>query len=135
MMAATQAVLRARLFHVRATVDGQVVEREASAVYVANQPNVLGGNLTFGPGIRNDDGLLDLCVYSPRNPGDAARIMWRLFRADFRPDPGLFFMRGRELRVETDPPQLAQADGELLGREPQLIRVEAGAALLLAPMA
>ncbi|MBI3792975.1 MAG: diacylglycerol kinase family lipid kinase [Gemmatimonadetes bacterium] len=135
MIAATRAVLRARLFHVRATVDGVAVEREASAVYVANQPNVLGGHLTFGPDIRNDDGLLDLCVYTPRDPVDAARIMWRLFRADFRADPQLYFMKGREIRLETDPPQLAQADGELLGREPQLIRVESGAALLLAPMA
>lgn len=133
MAAATMAVLRARLFDVRAVVDGQVIERRASAVYIANQPHVLSGNLTFGPGIRNDDGQLDLCVYSPRDPMDAARIMWKLHRADFRPDPSLLFARGSMFRVETSPPQLSQADGELLGRDLVEIRVEPGGALLLAP--
>ncbi len=135
MAAATRAVLRARLFDVRAVVDGTVIERQASAVYVTNQPNVLNRMLTFGPGIRNDDGLLDLCVYTPRDPFDAARIMLKLFQGDFRPDPSLFFARGRDFRVETSPPQLSQADGELLGREPVDIRVEPGAALLLSPAA
>lgn len=131
--AATRAVLRARLFDVRAVVDGKVIERQASAVYVANQPNVLGGNLTFGPGIRNDDGLLDLCVYTPRDPWDAARIMWKLHRGDFQSDRSLFFARGSEFRVETSPPQRSQADGELLGRESVDVRVEPGGAFLLSP--
>ncbi len=132
--AATRAVLRARLFDLRAVVDGTVIERQASAVYVANQPNVLGAQFTFGPGIRNDDGQLDLCVYTPRSPVDAARIMWRLHRGDFRPDPGFFFLRGHEFEVATFPPQPAQADGELLRREPMKVRVDPGGAYLLAPM-
>ena len=132
-LAATRAVLRARLFDVRAVVDGRVIERRASAVYVANQPNVLGGMITFGPGIRNDDGALDLCVYTPHDVADAARIMWKLFRADFRPDPSLFFARGQELRVETSPAQLSQADGELLGRDPLHVKVDPGGAFLLVP--
>lgn len=135
MIAATRAIVAARLFHVRATVDGQVIEREASAVYIANQPHLLNGLLRLGPGIRNDDGQLDLCIYTPRSPVDAAHIMWKLFTGDFRPYRGLAFVRGAEVRVETDPPQLSQADGELLGSAPPHIKVEAGAALLLAPPA
>ena len=134
MVAATRAVLRARLFDVRAVVDGQVYERQASAVYVTNQPSVLSGMVTFGPGIRNDDGLLDLCVYTPRTPVDAVRLMWKLNRADFRPDPSLFFVRGRTFEIVTSPPQLAQADGELLGAGPMHVQVEPAGALLLQPM-
>ena len=133
MLAATRAVLQARLFDVRAVVDGTVYERQASAVYVANQPHVLGGRVTFGPGIRNDDGLLDLCVYTPRTPADAVRIMWKLYRGDFRPDPALFFARGATFDVEATPTQLAQADGELLGAGPLRVQVEPAGAFLLKP--
>ena len=135
MLAATRAVLSARLFDVRAAVDGRVIERQASAVFVTNQATVLGGLLTFGPGIRNDDGQLDLCLYAPRGPADAARIMWRLTRGDFTPDPSMEFVRGRQFRVESSPPQLSQADGELLGTQPLAVEVIPLGALLLKPVA
>lgn len=133
LLAATRAVLKARLFDVRAVVDGTVYERQASAVYVANQPDVLGGRVTFGPGIRNDDGRLDLCLYTPRTPADAVRIMWKLYRGDFRPDPSLFFVQGATFEVVATPAQFAQADGELLGTGPLRVRVEPAGAFLLVP--
>jgi diacylglycerol kinase family enzyme len=43
----------------------------------------------------------------------------------------LLYLPGREIRVETDPPRVAQADGELIGETPLDIVVEPRAARLI----
>ena len=132
-LSAAHAVLRREEFLVRATADGETVERPASAVMVANFGAVLNELITLGPRIRQDDGQLDLCIFSPRTLGDAVRVFWRLVRKDFRPDPCLFYRSGRHFRVETQPPLLAEADGELLTTTPFEVSVEPLAACLLVP--
>jgi diacylglycerol kinase (ATP) len=135
VVSATKAVLRRREFGVRVTVDGQVVERRASAVMIANFGAVLNELITLGPGIKQDDGVLDLCIFSPRSVADAVRVVWRLSRRDFREDPSLLYRPGRHFRVETDPPLLAEADGDLVGRAPFEVTVAPLAARLLVPRA
>lgn len=132
-LAATRAVLRARLFDVRLEVDGRVIERQASVVMIVNQPTVLNGMFSFGPGISNSDGMLDLCVHTPRGTGEAAHIMWRLNRRDYRETPSMLFARGQRFKVETSPAEPAQADGELLGSGTLTVDVEPLAALFLTP--
>ena len=125
--------LSRRPFRVRVDVDGFAVEREATSLMVANFGTVLDRLFVLGPGIVQDDGRLDLCVFSPRHAPDVVRIAWRLFRRDFGSDDALFYRSGREFRIECDPPQLYQADGELLGTTPYSVRVEPLAARLLVP--
>lgn len=133
VVTAAGGVLRRDPFRVRCSVDGEQVEREAVAVMVANFGTVLNELVTLGPGIRQDDGQLDLCVFGPRTTLDAMRITWRLHRRDFRDDPCALWRRGRRIRIETDPPRLAQADGELIGETPVEVTVEPLAATLLVP--
>jgi diacylglycerol kinase family enzyme len=133
-LSATAAVLRREEFDVRITVDGATETRRASSVMVANFGAVLNELLTLGPGIREDDGLLNLCVFSPGSLTDAARVMWRLWRRDFRPAPSVLYLSGREFHVETSPERAVQADGELLGTGAWSVRVEPRAARLLVPL-
>jgi diacylglycerol kinase family enzyme len=114
-------------------VDGEEFEAAAAAVMIANFGAVLSDRITFGPGIRYDDGVLDACFYSPRNLRDAMRIMWRLLRRNFTSDSAMLYRSGRHIRIETTPPRMAQADGELLGMTPLEIEVEPRAARLLVP--
>ena len=131
--ATLRSVIRRQYFDARLTVDGEVHERRAAAVMIANFGAVLGERIVLGPGIRTDDGLLDGCVFSPQSVRDALRIMWRLMRHDFRSDPCVLYCRGRDLRVETVPVLPTQADGELLGTTPFRAVVEPLAARLLVP--
>ena len=133
VLSATRAVLRREDFLVRATVDGVLHERMASAVMVVNFGAVLNDFITLGPGIRSDDGLLDLCIFSPATLRDSVRVMWRLLRKDFRSDARVVYAPGRHIRVETVPPRAAQADGEIIGATPLDITVVPRAALLLVP--
>jgi diacylglycerol kinase (ATP) len=129
-----KAVLRNQKFHLRLTVDGVLFERTASAVLVANFGAVLNDLVSFGDGIVRDDGLLNACVFSPVNFGDALRLFWRMVRKDFRADPCLFYKSGREFRIETNPAMPAQADGELmLPGTPLSVSVDPLAGTLLIP--
>lgn len=131
--AAIGAVVRREFFSVTAHVDGEPCGGTAAAVMVANFGAVLGNRIVLGPGISPDDGLLDLCVYSPRNVSDALRVGWRMVRKDFSPDPAVLYRRGKRIRVETVPPRVYQADGDLLGNTPFEVIVQPRAALLLTP--
>jgi diacylglycerol kinase (ATP) len=128
-----KAVLRNRRFALRLTVDGEVFELTASAVLIANFGAVLNDLVTLGDGIAHDDGQLNACVFSPRNLRDALRILWRMIRKDFRPDPCLFYKSGREFRVDTVPWMPSQADGELLSGTPLTVSVDPLAGRLLIP--
>ncbi|HEU4721182.1 MAG TPA: diacylglycerol kinase family protein [Gemmatimonadaceae bacterium] len=131
--AALRSVLRRQFFLARIEVDGEVVERRAAAVLFANFGAILENRIAFGPEIAVDDGVLDCCVFSPSNLRDAMRIMWRVTRRDFRPDPSILYRKGTRFRIETDPVLPVQADGELLGPTPADIGVEPLALQLLIP--
>jgi YegS/Rv2252/BmrU family lipid kinase len=131
--AALRGVILRRFFTARVEVDGEVIERRAAAVLFANFGAILENRISFGPGIAVDDGVIDCCIFSPTHLGDAARIMWRITRQDFRPDPSILYKKGTRFRITTDPPLTIQADGELLGVTPAEITVEPLAATLLVP--
>ena len=128
-----RAALRQERFVVRATVDGVLHERTATMVMVANFGAVFRDLITLGPGIRQDDGLLDLCVFSPKGLRDSIRITWRLLRKDFRTDPCMLYTAGQRIRIETDPSRPVQADGDLVGMTPFDVVVEPLAAHVLVP--
>ena len=131
--AALRAVLFRRFFLARVEVDGEIIERRAAAVLFANFGAILEDRISFGPDILVDDGVLDCCIFSPSHLGDAMRIMWRVTRRDFRPDPALLYRKGTRFHIETEPILPMQADGELLGMTPADVSVEPLAARLLVP--
>lgn len=130
---ALKAVAQLERFTVRLTVDGVVHEREATSVLIANLGAVLGGAVRLGEGITADDGLLQACVFSPENHGEAIRIFTAMLRGTAHLDPGMFYVSGKRFRIETDPPRRAQADGELLDMTPIEIEVRPNAARILVP--
>lgn len=128
-----KAVLALQKFQLRLTVDGEVIEREAAAVLIANFGAVLNDLVTFGDGIRRDDGLLNACVFSPMNFPEALHVLWRMMRRDFTPHPAMLYRAGREFTIETTPARAVQADGEILPSTPVSVRVEPSAGRVLVP--
>jgi YegS/Rv2252/BmrU family lipid kinase len=133
VLTGTAHALRHHRFRVRVRVDDLTVERDASAVLVANFGVLVSGLITLGDGIRYDDGMLDVCIFDPVNMAGAVRIARRMVFRDFRSDPGMTYLRGRVITVETDPPLPAQADGELTGTTPLSIVTDPLAARVLVP--
>ena len=110
-----------------------VHEVETSSVLVANFGRVLGDMVCFGEEIGHQDGLLDVCLYSPRSIPAAIRILVRMLFGGVSNDRCVRIIRGRHIRIETDRPRVMQADGELLGTTPVEIHVEPGAVRVLVP--
>ena len=134
VMAGARAALTVRPFQLDATVDGARHTFHATAALIANFGTVLGGLLQLGPSIEPDDGMLDLCVFAPRTMRDAMRLGSRMLRHDFRESSHMFFLRGREIRLETAPSRMAQADGELIGPTPLSCHVLPHAVRVLRPV-
>lgn len=128
-----RSLLRFDAFEVRGIVDGVPFEQRASAVLVANFGTMFRHFLTLGDGILHDDGMLNVCIFSPTTRADAARISYKMLRRDFSPDPCMSYLAGREIEIATTPVRAIQADGELAGTTPIRVRVLPGAGRLLLP--
>ena len=133
VVAGARAVLRQDRFTVRVTVDGVSLERQATAVLVANLGVLLNGLITLGEGIQHDDGVLNVCLFDPTSFPDAVRVMRKLVFRDFRPDPAMAYLTGRRIEVATDPPRVAQADGEIIGTTPFSVVTEPLAGCIIVP--
>lgn len=131
--AATHASLRYEPFELQATVDGSRHTFHAAAAMVLNFGTALGGRLQLGPAVDPSDGWLNLCVFAPRSLADALDIGWRIVRHRLSEASHMHFLKGRSIRLETVPPRMAQADGELLGTAPLECVVRPLAARLLVP--
>jgi YegS/Rv2252/BmrU family lipid kinase len=133
VIGALKAFAKLEKFTVSLTVDGETKIMRASAVLIANFGAVMDDLISFGDGIQRDDGVLNVCVYSPRNPWDALRILYKMSRKRFTPDPAIYYDSGSTFLIETDPPRIGQADGELIGTGPFKVTVEPLAARVLVP--
>ena len=133
VVGALKAFAKLEKFTVSLTVDGETKIMRASAVLIANFGAVLSDLIAFGDGIQRDDGVLNVCVYAPENPWDALRILYKMMRKRFSPDPAIYYDSGSSFVIETDPPRMGQADGELIGNGPFSVTVEPLAARVLVP--
>ena len=112
------------------TIDGVEYDANAAMVLVANCGEVIPPSSGSGPGIRPDDGLLDVVVVRANSFSQSVRAVWDLLR-DAPTAEGqetyVGYARGREIRVETDPVQPVQLDGEPGGETPFTASVVPGA--------
>ena len=131
VVGAVRAFAKLEKFTVSLTVDGETKIMRASAVLVANFGAVMNNLIAFGDGIQRDDGVLNACVYSPEGPIDAIRILYKMTRKKFTPDKSIYYGSGTTFVIETDPPRMGQADGELIGHGPFTVTVEPLAARVL----
>jgi len=117
------------------TVDGKEYEAHAAMVLVANCSEVIPPFVRMGPGIRPDDGLLDVVVVQANNLLESIRAAWGIVLSRWVvPGSGLVaWARGAEIRVEPDRTEPVQLDGEAAGATPFVARVVPGAIRVIAP--
>jgi diacylglycerol kinase (ATP) len=117
------------------TIDGVEYEANAAMVLVANCGEVIPPFVKLGPGITPDDGFLDVIVLRANNFAQSVRAVWDLLRVT----PGSLgagyvgYARGKEVRVETEPVQPVQLDGEPGGETPFVAKVVPGAIRIMVP--
>ena len=109
-------------FEVTIETEDKTIVVEAAAVTVANAapPTSI---LAQGPaGIIVDDGLLDVTIIAPVTVAGAITASYHLFRTALQGDAAqrddIGYLRARQLKISTTPPQKVVMDGELIGTTP-----------------
>ena len=122
-------------FWIRA--DGEEVKVRASMVLLLNVGHLGAGPLPMevklAPRVSFQDGLIDVCIFAPRNLPEVAALLWRVARRQYGGDDRLIFLQAREVRIVSDPPVAVQVDGEARGVTPIEVGVEPLAGRILVP--
>jgi diacylglycerol kinase family enzyme len=122
----------------RITVDGSTYEVSAALVLVANCAEVIPPFLRLRRGISPTDGILDVLTLRAGGFLEGVLAVWDLLRERdvFDGQPGrVGYTRGREIHVESDPPEPVEMDGETHGLTPFTTTVVPGAIRVMAPFA
>jgi YegS/Rv2252/BmrU family lipid kinase len=126
ILAGLQELRNLHNFDVEIETEDKIIKTSAASVTVANAapPSSI---LAQGPaGIIVDDGLLDLTIVAPLNRAGAIAAAFHLFQTASsgngaeRNDIG--YLRAKQFKITTDPPQKIVVDGEILGTTPVEIR-------------
>lgn len=122
-------------FKIRA--DDQEIELQAAMVLLANAGLIGAGSLPVelqvAPRTSFQDGLLDVAVFAPRHLPDMAAMLWKVAARRYSGDDRMLFFQAKRVRVEADPPVLAQIDGEARGETPIDAEIEPLAGRILVP--
>lgn len=123
------------LFHI--TADDVRFDVRAATVLIANAGQLFHGFLPvevqIAPGASFTDGLLDVCIFAPRNLPDVATVLWKVARGQYGGDDRMIYFRAREIRIEADPPTIAQVDGDCIGQTPLAARTVPGGVAVRVP--
>lgn len=122
ILAGLQQMRCFKTFDVEIETEDKIIKTSAAAVTVANAAPPTSVFAQGPAGIIVDDGLLDLTIVAPANKAAAIAATFHLFQsasagnAAERDDIG--YLRAKQFKITTDPPQKVVVDGELLGTTP-----------------
>jgi len=118
--------------HWQVVVDGEAHAFDGYSVAVANT-GVFGGGMYLVPDAQLDDGLLDVVLMDAMPKRRYLANLPRVFKGTHVDEPGLHFLRGREVAFHADRPFRLYADGDPIAELPATVRVHPGALRVLAP--
>lgn len=133
MATSVRMLSRIRSYRHVITVDGEVMEVDASMVLVVNCREAIPPVVPFGPDIVLDDGLLNVVAVKATGVTDGLRIVWHLVRTPHRQNDRIRYATGRVVTVATDAPELVELDGDVDGKTPFTAEVVPGAISVLTP--
>lgn len=117
----------------RITVDDRQISTDAKMVLVANGAFVLDPRFEVGRGIRPDDGLLDVIVFTPPNLAATTEIASRMAIGRIDRSNYVAQYTGKHVFIESDPPAPVECDGDVIGITPVTLDVLPDAISILVP--
>jgi diacylglycerol kinase family enzyme len=113
--------------------DGVRVELHSPLVLVANGAAIARPSLPIYPGLRRDDGLLDVIAFSATRPVAIARTVGRFLARRLDRSPYVLHLRARRVALRAEPPLPLELDGDVVGETPATFGVAPGAVRLIVP--
>ncbi len=117
----------------RIEVDDRQISTDARMVLVANGAFVLDPRFEVGRGIRPDDGLLDVIVFTPPNLAATTEIASRLAIGRIDRSNYVLQFTGKHVRIESDPPAPVECDGDVIGLTPVELDILPASVSILVP--
>ena len=99
------------------TADGAHIAGPMLLAFVANA-QYCGNRMHVAPTARMDDGLLDVLAVSDLSLLQALPKLAKLYGGRILGDPAVQHLRAARVRIDTDPPAVIQADGQIVGETP-----------------
>lgn len=136
ILAGIQELGNLQRFDVEIETEDRIIKTSASAVTVANAAPPTSV-LAQGPaGIIFDDGLLDLTIVAPESKAGAIAATFHLFQTASTGDPvernDIGYLRAKQFKITTNPPQKVVVDGEIVGTTPIEVKcIPAGLTLFM----
>jgi diacylglycerol kinase (ATP) len=116
---AARLALRIKALPYRITIDGRVVETEASIALIGNMGQLLPGLVDLRLPLDPADGQFDVIAVAARGPIHGARGLYdQLRRTQLGGEDGAdsMHLRGREVSIELEEPVALEVDGDYVGR-------------------
>jgi YegS/Rv2252/BmrU family lipid kinase len=114
------------------TLDGQQVEMEGLACFVANAGNLGLPGFTLAPTIDMSDGLLDVVIIQQANLTSLLSLALNAVGAGFNPDT-IHHWQVRQVAIQAEPSQAVQSDGEIIGETPIITKILPQALRIIVP--
>jgi len=99
------------------TADGAHIAGPMLLAFVANA-QYCGNRMQVAPTARMDDGMLDVLAVRELSLLQALPKLAKLYGGRILGDPAVQHLRAARVRIETDPPAVIQADGQIIGKTP-----------------
>jgi diacylglycerol kinase (ATP) len=104
---------------VRVTVDESVSSHLSPLVLVANGGSFISPHLSLFPGISHDDGWLDVLVFTCTTGPEMLATLASVGTGRSESSQFVTNLRGRQVRIESDPPVWVELDGDPIGQTPR----------------
>jgi YegS/Rv2252/BmrU family lipid kinase len=131
-VAAVKAVKDTKSAHYRITLDGKLIEADGLTCLIDNAGNM--GIQGFQPAknISVSDGLLDVLLVGASGMAKVITSAPSLFDSS-QAEPVIEHWQASQIRIEVDPPQPVQVDGEMVDDTPISAQVLPGALKVIVP--
>jgi YegS/Rv2252/BmrU family lipid kinase len=114
---ALAGLARYRAPHFRITADELTIEGRLLLAFVANA-QYCGNRMHVAPTARTDDGWLDVLAVQELSLLAVWPKLVKLYSGHILGDRALRHLRARRIRIETEPPVVIQADGQIVAETP-----------------
>ncbi len=105
---------------------------EATLALIGNGAHY-GGPFKLFPQANNQDGLLDLCLFTKMSYLDALRYLQAIITGTHTRLPDVHYIKTSHIQIDSPSPVPTEVDGELLGHTPCTLRIDGALLHVICP--
>ncbi len=115
------------------TTEEQTLRLRSLLVLVANGAAIIRPWFPIYPGLRRDDGLLDVFAFTATQPWPIVRTIVRVLLRRLAGSSDVIHLRCQRVELVADPPLPVELDGDVVGSTPAAFTVQPGKLHLIVP--